>query len=138
MTQHELERRREELEARYRGALEILEAGHRAGLEELERQWLAEREPEPAPATPTETPPRTPRHETLLDELRDALDQLPDEFRKDDALRVLGFSPHRSTLFRALQSLEWEGRIAMVSPGKSRQSILYRQVRPGNKPETPL
>jgi hypothetical protein len=134
--QHELERRREELEARYRGALEILEAGHRAGLEELEREWQREREPEPAPSAPTETP-RIPRNETLLDELRDALHQLPEEFRKDDALRVLGFSPHRSTLFRALQSLEWEGRIAIASPGKSRQSILYRQVRPGNEPETP-
>jgi hypothetical protein len=136
MTQHELERRREELEARYRVALEILEAGHRALLEKLERQWQIEREPELAPPTPAGTP-RTPRNESLLDELRDALDQLPDEFRKDDALRVLGFSPHRSTLFRALQNLEWEGRIAVAALGKSRQSILYRQVRPGNKPEAP-
>jgi len=136
MTQRELEGRREELRARYRDALKILEAGHRAMIEELERQWEVEREPEPATSMPAETP-RAPRNEILLDELREALDQLPEEFRKDDALRVLGFSPHRSTLFRALRDLEWEGRISIATPGKSRQSILYRQVRPGNTSKTP-
>ena len=135
MTQHELEGRREELRARYRAALEILEAGHRAQMEELERRWQAEREAVPVALSPVETP-RAPRNAIVLDELREALDQLPEEFRKDDALRVLGFSPHRSTLFRALRDLEWEGRIAVVALGKSRQSILYRQVRPGSTPAT--
>jgi hypothetical protein len=135
MTQHEFERGRADLDARYQAALEILEAGHRAQVNELERRWRAEREPEPARAVSARTP-RAPRNGVVLDELRDALDRLPEEFRKDDALRVLGFSPHRSTLFRALQELEWEGRIAIASLGRSRQSILYRQVRPGSGSET--
>jgi len=102
-------------------------------VEELEQRWQAE--PEPAAPSPAETP-RTPRNGSLLDELREALDQLPEELRKDDTLRVLGFSPHRSTLFRALQELEWEGRISIAALGKSRQSILYHKVRPESTPQT--
>src|SRR3954465_638360 len=98
MTQRELEGRREGLRARYRAALEILGAGHRAQMEELERRWQVEREAEPVALSAVESP-RAPRNAVVLDELREALDQLPEEFRKDDALRNLGFSPHRSTLF---------------------------------------
>jgi hypothetical protein len=120
MTQHEHESRRQELEARYRGALEILEAGHRAQLEELERLWVAEREAEPERKTLEPAPGENPemaRRESgyLLDEIRAALDRLPEEFDKNNLLRVLGFSPHRSSLFRTLQQLEWEGRIAHLA-----------------------
>ncbi|HEX4961409.1 MAG TPA: hypothetical protein VF173_11265 [Thermoanaerobaculia bacterium] len=133
MTQHEFDHRREELEARYRVALEVLEAGHRAQVAELEVLWHAEREPEPESATPAAKKPRGPRPKSVLDELRDALDQLPEEFRKEDALRVLGSSPHRSTLFRALRELVWEGWVAIISPAVQGQPILYRRVQPGSR-----
>jgi hypothetical protein len=99
MTQHEHDLRRQELEARYRAALAILEAGHRAQVEELERLWQAEREAELQPEAPAPVPEPVRRWGlSLLDECRDALDRLPEEFDKDDLLRVLSFSPHRSSL----------------------------------------
>lgn len=140
MTQREHERRRQELEARYQAALEVLEAGHRAQVEELERLWGAQREAEPERETLESAPGESPeisRRETLLDEIRAALDRLPEEFDKNDLLRVLGFSSHRSSLFRTLQQLEWEGRIVLSSRGLSRKAARYRQVRPGSGSEAP-
>ena len=133
MTQREFERRREDLETRYQVALEVLAAGHRAQVAELERRWQAEREPEPERIIPKETP-RAHRNGAVLDELRAILNQLPDELSKEDILRVLGFSPHRSTLFRALRQLEWEGRLEAVSLRASK-ATLYRQLRPGSGSE---
>src|SRR3954462_15117313 len=99
MTQHEHDLRRQELEARYRAALAILEAGHRTQVEELERLWQAERETDPQSEAPAPVPEPVRRWRlSLLDECRDALDRLPEEFDKDDLLRVLSFSPHRSSL----------------------------------------
>jgi hypothetical protein len=138
MTQHEHDLRRQELEARYRAALAILEAGHRAQVEELERLWQAERETEPQSEAPAPVPEPVRRWGvSLLAECRDALDRLPEEFDKDDLLRVLGFSPHRSSLFRALQQLGWEGRIAVTSVGSNRKASVYRQLPPRSGSETP-
>ncbi len=139
MTQHEHDLRRQELEARYRAALAILEAGHRAQVEELERLWQAEREAEPQPEAPAPVPEPGVRRwrASLLDECRDALDRLPEEFDKNDLLRVLGFSPHRSSLFRALQQLGWEGRIAAKSVGTNRKASVYRRLPQGSGSETP-
>jgi hypothetical protein len=150
MTRDEYERRQGEIEARYRAALEILEAGRRAQMEELERLRPPERNGEPAPPR-REAPPSNvtaakppepglaarPRTGDLLAEIRSALDRLPEEFTKNDLLRVLGDSPHRTTLFRALQQLELEGRIAVQSLGSGSKPAVYRKKPPRNGAATP-
>jgi DNA-binding PadR family transcriptional regulator len=58
----------------------------------------------------------------------DLLPQLPERFDKNDVQRALGFTPSRSTLFRALEELQMEGVIAVETAGSGRTPSKFRKV----------
>jgi hypothetical protein len=59
------------------------------------------------------------------------LAELPEEFDKNDVLRVLGYSPNRISLFRVLQTLGFEGRIEMKTHGAGRTTNVFRKKHDG-------
>ena len=62
------------------------------------------------------------------DKLRQALAVVPEEFDKNDLVRVLGYQPHRGTLHRLLQELEEEGLVRLERRGTGNQTSRYRKV----------
>jgi hypothetical protein len=62
----------------------------------------------------------------LCDE--EKIGEIPEVFDRNDVVRVLGFAPKRATLFRALDELRDDGRIAEESPSKGRQPAQFRKL----------
>jgi hypothetical protein len=131
MTRNEFEQHKRALDDQLRLAMELLQAGHRSRVQALETAWRASEagaaaEPELA------APPRIRQPAgSLYDEVLSVLAQLPEEFDKNDVLRVLGHSPNRVSLFRVLQTLDYEGRIEMKRHGAGRSTSVFHKKHNG-------
>ena len=126
MTREDFEERLRALEAQHQADIALMNAGHEARIRSLLSLWqtnappAAEPQPVAVPATPAAPPPppeprprRAPN--SVLNDLVEALPELPETFDKHDIARVLGYEPSRATLFRALLTLNKEGLITTVS-----------------------
>lgn len=135
MTREEYEERRSALEEQYRADVAMLAAAHEIRLRSLERLWregdageLEAAGPEPsAVASPPAAKPKT-EPNSVLNDLDDALDELPEVFDRDDILRALGYVPPRTTLLRALRTLMGEGTIAAVGVSSGGVKTRYRKL----------
>jgi hypothetical protein len=136
MTHNEFEQHKQALDDQLRAAMDLLKAGHGARMRELEARWQASgtgaAAPEPtADPEPAAPPPVRQSAGTLYDEVLSVLGELPEEFDKNDVLRVLGYSPNRISLFRVLQTLVFEGRIEMKTHGAGRTTNVFRKKHDG-------
>jgi len=137
MTRNEFEQHKRALDDQLRLAMELLQAGHRSRVQALETAWRASEAgaaagPEPRPDPEPDPPPRVRQPAgSLYDEVLSALAQLPEEFDKNDVLRVLGYSPNRVSLFRVLQTLDYEGRIEMKRHGTGRTTSVFHKKHTG-------
>jgi hypothetical protein len=147
----EYQRLRRQLDEELRIGMEMIQAGYRAKVEALDALWeepLSEEvpasEPElpaplpPEPITPSPPEPAVPAAEPKSARRRDgeiqadleaALEQVGDVFLASDLCRALGYKPPRTSLYRALATLQREGIVKLESPGEGRRASLYRKVR---------
>ena len=141
MKRSEYERRRRALEETLEGELATLRAAHQIRLRSLEVLWLANPEedaPTQAPAAPPTPPPPRPALPQISVALEEILPRLPEVFDKNDVVRLLGWSPPRASLFRALNNLIFDGRLAIERFGAGRVSNAYRQRVPADEAQPPI
>jgi hypothetical protein len=142
MTRADYEQQKRLLEEQHRAAVQLLEAGYQARLRELEAAWgqdaasgaaapAAVEALAPLPARQRARPPGD-----LLEEIVDAWDRLPERLTKADILGVIGWTPERSSLHRAVDVLLWEGWLAIEVRGSGRQPNIYRKQTPPAAEET--
>jgi hypothetical protein len=152
MTKAEYEEQKQELETRHRISIQFLQKGYEAQLRALKSEWIqaAEAPPPPewdaprreetsAPAAETalvEYPPWAYLPGGLLESVRQAVERLPAEFKKEDIVRLLGFKPERSSLHRAMDTLMNEQKIRIHIRGFGRAPNIYRKLA-GDAPESP-
>jgi hypothetical protein len=143
MRRDELLQRKRELDERLRAGIELLEAAHRAEVRALETLWVSYGEPEspdgvaalpvpeaPAPpVVPTRRPSVRREAGTLYEEVLAALDQVPQEFDKNDVCRAIGHTPQRASLHRVLQELIFNGTLEVEFSGLGRRPTVYRSSR---------
>jgi len=130
MTREEFEERLRALEAQHQTDIALMNAGHEARIRSLLSLWQTTAPPvadppvilpaaapaPPAPSAPPEpAPPSRRARNSLLNDLVEALPELPETFDKHDIARVLGYEPSRATLFRALLTLNKEGLVTTMS-----------------------
>jgi len=154
MRHGEYEQRRRALETQFREDVELLRAGYQAKLRALEMLWMASPGEALPPATPaasetrqmSETvssseapePPEEPapppaqepesRRGMVREEIEAAFEALPEEFDRQDLIRVLGYEPPRATLFRVLNQLVAEGWLSIASYSIGRLSTRYSKL----------
>lgn len=136
MTREEYERRRHALEERHRADVALMSEAHEARLRSLEELWQAGGGGDRAPAGPDPSPPQAETPEpaparppgTVLEDLYEALADLPEVFDKRDVTRALGYEPARATLYRALGTLRQEGLIANASYSAGGVTTRYRKL----------
>jgi hypothetical protein len=147
MTHDEYEQRKRRLEEELRAGVELLEAAYRhqlralhlvltaAGVEGVEIPPVAAAPPLAAPAPPA-APPQPVRRGPweLLDDVRNALAQVPETFDRNDVCRVLGYEPDRGSLYRTLLELEQDGILSVQHRGAGRLPTRYRRTGPGGGP----
>jgi hypothetical protein len=148
MTREEYEQRKRRLEEQLRTGVELLEAAYREQMRALDLVWMARSEEgvplpppalktassvarEEAPPRPAPAVPRRPRGD-LNEEVTAALDSLPEVFDRNQVCEVLGYQPDRSTLFRVLQQLAFQGVLAFESYGGGRRTTKYRKTGGGD------
>lgn len=146
MTKAEYEEKKQELETRHHIAVQFLQKGYEAQLRTLESEWgqapeaplpdLAAHLGEAGVAASPELPPWTYLSGGLLESVRQAVDQLPVEFKKEDIIRLLGATPERSSLHRAIDTLLRERKIRIHLRGAGRVPNVYRKMM-GDTPESP-
>lgn len=130
MKRSEYEQRRRALEEACQADLELIRSAHEARLRSLEALWLAdpeEEESEAPPPTPVAHPAPRPVRPPLAQALGAALPGLPEVFDKNDVIRALGWTPDRAALFRALENLVHQRRIAVERFGAGRVMTVYRK-----------
>ena len=140
MDDDEYERRRRALEEMYQADLAMVRAAHETRLRCLEALRLEEApgglpeslpasSPPPAPA-PRTAPTRPPRNQNpdLKDAILAALPGLPEVFTKQDVVRVIGFTPSRSSLQRVLMDLDAQKAIRFQEISDGRNPTTYRKV----------
>jgi hypothetical protein len=155
----EYQRLRRQIDEELRAGIDMLQAGYRAKVEALDALWVeppSEKvpatEPElsappapepPAPSSPEPSVPPIPepaappaesksarrRDGEIQADLEAALEQVADVFLASDLCRALGYEPPRTSLYRALATLQREGILKIESPGEGRRANLYRRVR---------
>ena len=143
MNRAEYQRLRRQLDEELRAGIDLLQAGYRAKVEDLDAKWgepvLEESppsEPEvaappaPEPAAPAAEPRSKRRREGEVEsDIEAALDKVGDVFLKRELCRALGYEPPRTSFYRALAQLERDGIIKLESPGVGRRAGLYRKVQ---------
>ena len=142
MTREEYAHRKRRLEEQLRAGVELLEAAYREQMRALELVWMARSEEgvalplpaletlvrrEEAPPNPAPVARRRPRGD-LSEEVTAALDSLPEVFDRNQVCEVLGYQPDRSSLFRVLQQLAFQGVLAFESYGGGRRTTKYRKT----------
>lgn len=131
MTREEFEERLRALEAQHQADIAFVNAAHEVRIRSLLSLWQTNAppatDPQPvavpatAPAPPAPAPSPEPaskrrrERNSLLNDLVEALPELPEIFDKHDIARVLGYEPTRTTLFRSLLTLNKKGLITTVS-----------------------
>ena len=155
MTREEYEQRKQRLEEQFRAGVELLEVGYREQMRALELVWKARSGEGAVPASPAaletaapvarkqEAPPGSApaipqRRRRGTGELREevwaALDSLPEVFDRNQVCEVLGYKPDRSSLFRILQQLTYEGVLAFEKFGAGRVTTKYRKTGAASSP----
>lgn len=130
MRRSEYEQRRRALAEIHEADLELIRSAHEARLRSLDALWLAdpeEEESEGPPPTPVAHPAPRLIRPPLAQALGAALPGLPEVFDKNDVIRALGWAPDRAALFRALDHLVHQQRIAVERFGAGRVMTLYRK-----------
>jgi len=155
MTREEYEQRKRRLEEQFRAGIELLEVGYREQLRALELVWNARSEVgrvPAAPAVPEAAPPPAVRDEApgpapaapprrrrgageLREEVLEALDSLPEVFDRNQVCAVLGYQPDRSSLFRILRGLTFEGILVLEKFGRGRVTTKYRKIETDSSPD---
>jgi len=142
MTREQYEQRKQRLDEQLRSGIELLEAAHRQQVRALEMVWsmsaeeaLPSRVPaaeaaslRSVPGAPAPSRPRRRDAGELEDEVEAALADLPEEFDRNDMCRALGYEPERGSLYRVLEALRMDGRIAIRSAGSGRTPTRYRKT----------
>ena len=143
MDRDEYQRLRRQLDEELRAGIEMLQAGHRAKVEALDARWqepagqvvpAGGAAPEPAvQAAPVPVPPapaskRRGAWEVYAD-VEKALAAVGEEFGTNELARAMPYTPHRSSLHRALRELEQDGAIEIQSYGGGRRPTRYRKRR---------
>ena len=90
-------------------------------------ETLPQSETVPSPETP-ETPAREVRRGQVREEIEAAFESLPEEFDRQDVIRVLGYEPPRATLFRVLNQLVSESWLSIASYSMGRSSTRYAKL----------
>jgi hypothetical protein len=144
MEPNHFEALRARLEEQLRADIELLHEAHRVKLRAFETVWrtqadLAQIPPSPGPgerrslvSPPAATVQARSRTEgwSVLFALQEKMDEIPEVFDKNDVARVLGFTPKRATLFRALDELRKEGWIQDESLSEGRHPARFRKLSP--------
>lgn len=92
--------------------------------------------PAPADGGPAAAPAPGPERKgrrapfEVSDAVEAALVQVGEVFDRRELLGALGFAPNRATLYRILQELQYEGRIAVVEYGSGTTGNRYRKLTP--------
>jgi hypothetical protein len=138
MTPAEYERRKQALEEQLRASIQLLQQGYQAQLRALEIERASSEEPaaepevrgdgEPAIPAPVRRRPAPSPPGGLGGAVRQAVAQLPAEFTKEDIIRLLGFTPERSSLHRVLDELLTEQTIRIQRRGSGRSPNVYRKL----------
>lgn len=149
MTREEYEQRKRRLEEQFRTGVELLEVGFREQMRALELVWKAQSGEGAASASPSvleRAAPVARREEAssgsapvvpqrrrrgageLREEVWTALETLPEVFDRNQVCQVLGYQPDRSSLFRILRQLTYEGVLARESFGAGRVTTKYRKT----------
>ena len=130
MTREAYDQRRRELDAELRAGIELLESAHHLKVGILDQAWTML---SPGPGEPPPEPPgkarAARRPSSLAEDLPAAVARLPEVFDRNDVCRELGYEPHRSVLFRALQDLVAEGTIAIFKRGEGREPTRYHRLQ---------
>jgi len=138
MTESDYEQRKQELVAQLRLSIRFLQQGYEAQLSALELERAGAKKTSAPVVAPEAAPVRQRAPQPpggLLEHVRQAVAQLPVEFTKADIIRVLGYTPERSSLHRALDDLMVEREIQVHDRGSGRTPNVYRKLR-GNTPES--
>ena len=128
MTREEYEERQRALEEQHRADVAMLNAAHALRLRSLERLWqesVAGEEGSMAPS-PASRPMR--ERYSVVNDLEEALPDLPEVFDRNDVIRALGYTPARTTLLRALEMLADDGLIAVKDQSGGGVSNRYRKL----------
>lgn len=149
MTQEEYEERLRALEEQHRADIALLNAAHETRLRSLARlrEDAVERQrdgagPEasfatapaqiaavqPSAAAPAPSAKPALARNTVFNDLYGAFDDLPDVFDRHDIIRLLGYTPARATLARALETLKDEGMIALELQSLGGSANRYRKL----------
>jgi hypothetical protein len=70
----------------------------------------------------------------LLDDVRNALAEIPETFDRNDICRVLGYEPDRGSLYRTLLELENDGILSVQHRGAGRMPTRYRRTGSSGEP----
>jgi hypothetical protein len=130
MTQAEYEQKKRTLEEQLHAAIQLLQSGYQAQLRalELDRDPGEEISAVAAPVAAPVQPPLPARSSgDLLELVREAVDRLPAELTKAEIIRLLGFTPERSTLHRVIDVLLVEGELEIHLRGTGRSPNIYRK-----------
>ena len=83
---------------------------------------------EPAPAAPPSPVRQRRQAHELYGEVLTVLPRLPEIFTASDVCGLLGYTPDRSSLYRALQDLKELGHVAVQAKGSGTKPALYRRL----------
>jgi hypothetical protein len=143
MDSHQIDVLRARLEEQLRADIELLQEAHRVKLRAFETVWRVQEDlaqtPAPSgtagrpqasarPAAPRAEPKRRTEGWSVLFAIQEKMDEIPEVFDRTDVVRVLGFTPKRATLFRALDELRNDGWIADERPSEGRQPAQFRKL----------
>jgi hypothetical protein len=150
MTSRDHERFRRQLEEQLRADAQLLYAAYCAklnayetlhqlqgGLGDLDPRLLLPADlplrlppgpPAPAASAPAPAPRRRRKVNELYNAVHAALDQLPEVFDRGDICALLGYEPHRASLYGVLRSLVEGGWIAREEQGVGPVSNRYRKL----------
>lgn len=122
MKRSEYEQRLRALDETFEAEIATVRAAQQIRRRAFEALWRADLEDDAPSEAPTAPPPL--HMATALEEI---LPRLPEVFDKNDVVRLLGWTPSRATLFRALDNLVLAKRLTVERYGRGRTSTTYRQ-----------
>jgi hypothetical protein len=73
----------------------------------------------------------------LTNDIKAALPRLPEVFDRKAVIQALGYEPDRSSLYRVLKELAYEGVVIQVSIGEGRVPTTYRRAGTEHSPANP-
>jgi hypothetical protein len=151
MTREDYEEQKRRLAEQHRALLEMVETAHQFQLRALEIVWrmmsgegsaesllppAAPRLAAAAPPPPAPPPKQRQKAGELYHDVVAALPGLPEPFTQEDVCGAIGYTPDRGSLYRTLQDLRLEGRLAVQSGGSGNRPSRYRRA-PVNTGEAP-